>query len=210
MRPAVPTDGSLPAAARCVIVGGGVGGASVAHHLARLGWRDIVVLEQHELTEGTTWHSAGFVGQLRSTISQTRMIMYSSDLYTTPDEAGLGFAVQIDKAGGFIGRDALVAARAGEGEPRPRLRCLVLDDPLAVCLGNEPVRAQDALLGRVTSGGYGHRVDKSIAYAYLPSDLDVGTRVEIGIFGQWIGAQVARDPLYDPGNERVRGVRAPV
>ena len=129
---------------------------------------------------------------------------------TTPDEAGLGFAVQIDKAGGFIGRDALVAARAGEGEPRPRLRCLVLDDPLAVCLGNEPVRAQDALLGRVTSGGYGHRVDKSIAYAYLPSDLDVGTRVEIGIFGQWIGAQVARDPLYDPANERVRGVRAPV
>jgi 4-methylaminobutanoate oxidase (formaldehyde-forming) len=72
----------LPDAARCVVIGGGVGGASIAHHLARLGWRDVVVLEQHELTEGTTWHSAGFVGQLRSTISQTRMIMYSSELYT--------------------------------------------------------------------------------------------------------------------------------
>ena len=64
-----------------MIIGGGVGGASIAYHLARLGWRDVVVLEQHELTEGTTWHSAGFVGQLRSTMSQTRMIMYSSALY---------------------------------------------------------------------------------------------------------------------------------
>ena len=71
----------LPDAARCVIVGGGVGGASIAYHLARLGWEDVVVVEQHDLTEGTTWHSAGFVGQLRSTITETRMIMYSSGLY---------------------------------------------------------------------------------------------------------------------------------
>ncbi|MEU0552842.1 FAD-dependent oxidoreductase [Dactylosporangium sp. NPDC006015] len=71
----------LPAAARAVVVGGGVAGCSVAYHLARLGWTDVVLLEQHELTDGTTWHSAGFVGQLRSTISQTRMIMYSSGLY---------------------------------------------------------------------------------------------------------------------------------
>ena len=65
---------------RCNVIGGGVGGASVALHLAKLG-REVVVVEQHELGEGTTWHSAGFVGQLRSTISQTRMIMYSTDLY---------------------------------------------------------------------------------------------------------------------------------
>ena len=76
----------LPAAARVVVVGGGVGGASIAYHLARLGWREIVVIEQHELTEGTTWHSAGFVGQLRSTIGQTRMIMYSSGLYAELQE----------------------------------------------------------------------------------------------------------------------------
>src|SRR3954469_12014952 len=72
---------ALPTAARAVIVGGGVAGCSVAYHLARLGWTDVLLLEQHELTEGTTWHSAGFVGQLRSTVSQTRMIMYSSGLY---------------------------------------------------------------------------------------------------------------------------------
>src|SRR5215471_17872996 len=74
-------DCTVPAEARAVVIGGGVGGCSVAYHLARLGWRDVVLLEQHDLTEGTTWHSAGFVGQLRSTISQTRMIMYSSALY---------------------------------------------------------------------------------------------------------------------------------
>src|SRR5258705_7887416 len=67
--------------AAAVVVGGGVAGCSIAYHLARLGLRDILVVEQHDLTEGTTWHSAGFVGQLRSTISQTRMIMYSSALY---------------------------------------------------------------------------------------------------------------------------------
>ena len=72
---------NLPESAECVVIGGGVGGATIAYHLARLGWRDVVVVEQHELTEGTTWHSAGFVGQLRSTISETRMIMYSSGLY---------------------------------------------------------------------------------------------------------------------------------
>jgi 4-methylaminobutanoate oxidase (formaldehyde-forming) len=70
-----------PAAARAIVVGGGVAGCSIAYHLARLGWTDVLLLEQHDLTEGTTWHSAGFVGQLRSTVSQTRMIMYSSGLY---------------------------------------------------------------------------------------------------------------------------------
>jgi glycine/D-amino acid oxidase-like deaminating enzyme len=66
----------IPAEARVVVIGGGVAGCSVAYHLALLGFDDVVVLEQHELGEGTSWHSAGFVGQLRSTVSQNRMIMY--------------------------------------------------------------------------------------------------------------------------------------
>jgi 4-methylaminobutanoate oxidase (formaldehyde-forming) len=123
---------------------------------------------------------------------------------TTPDEAGLEFAVRIDKEGGFIGRDALVASREAGG-PSQRLRCLVLDDPLSVCLGNEPVRVNGDPAGRVTSGGYGHRVGHSIAYAYLPSEVDVGDRVEIGVFGDWVAAEVKAEPLYDPGFERVRG-----
>ncbi|OUC92663.1 hypothetical protein CA984_29105, partial [Streptosporangium minutum] len=63
------------------MIGGGVAGCSVAYHLARLGWSEVILVERHELTEGTTWHSAGFVGQLRSTVTQTKMIMYSAGLY---------------------------------------------------------------------------------------------------------------------------------
>jgi glycine cleavage system aminomethyltransferase T/glycine/D-amino acid oxidase-like deaminating enzyme len=123
---------------------------------------------------------------------------------TTPDAGGLEFAVRLDKPSGFIGREALAAARSEGGPPAQRLRCLVLDDPLAVCLGNEPVRVGGVACGRVTSGGYGHRVGRSIAYAYLPAATSVGDRVELGVFGEWVGAEVMREPLYDPGNERVK------
>ena len=123
---------------------------------------------------------------------------------TTPDEAGLEFAVRIDKPGGFIGRDALLRAREAGG-PGRRLRCLVLDDPLSVCLGNEPVCVDGDAVGRVTSGGYGHRVGRSIAYAYLPAAVEPGARVEVGVFGDWMGAGVVDEPLYDAGFQRVRG-----
>ena len=67
--------------AQAVVIGGGVGGASIAYHLARLGWKDVVLVEQYDLTSGSTWHSAGLVGQLRSSVSLTRMMMYSVGLY---------------------------------------------------------------------------------------------------------------------------------
>jgi glycine cleavage system aminomethyltransferase T/glycine/D-amino acid oxidase-like deaminating enzyme len=119
----------------------------------------------------------------------------------TPWEAGLGFAVRLEK-GDFVGRDALVAAR--EAGPRKRLRCLVLDAPRAVCLGNEPVRVGGEVVGRVTSGGYGFAVGRSIAYAYLPPDAAIGTRGEVEVFGDWIGFEVVREPLYDPEGARIR------
>ena len=75
----------LPARARCVIVGGGVGGASIAYHLAQLGYRDVLLLDRDQLTSGSTFHSAGLVGQLRGSVSLTRMMMYSTELYRTLD-----------------------------------------------------------------------------------------------------------------------------
>src|SRR5271165_5034490 len=75
----------LPDRARVVIIGGGVGGASIAHHLAKLGERDVVLLDRSELTSGSTFHSAGLVGQLRSSVSLTRMMMDSVELYRTLD-----------------------------------------------------------------------------------------------------------------------------
>jgi 4-methylaminobutanoate oxidase (formaldehyde-forming) len=71
----------LPSQAQVVIIGGGVGGCSIAYHLTKMGWKDVVLLERHELTAGSTWHSAGLVGQLRSDANLTRMMYYSTDLY---------------------------------------------------------------------------------------------------------------------------------
>ncbi|WP_413872348.1 GcvT family protein [Albidovulum sp.] len=72
---------TLPSHARVVIVGGGIIGCSVAYHLTRLGWSDVVLLEQGQLSGGTTWHAAGLVGQLRSHANMTGLIRYSTELY---------------------------------------------------------------------------------------------------------------------------------
>lgn len=76
----------VPAKARVVIIGGGISGCSVAYHLAKLGWTDIVLLERKQLTSGTTWHAAGLVGQLRASQNMTRLAKYSADLYAKLEE----------------------------------------------------------------------------------------------------------------------------
>ena len=86
------SDGSivLPSHAQCVVVGGGVIGTSVAYHLAKAGWTDVVLLEQNTLTSGTTWHAAGLIGMLRATDTETKLSMYGRELYTSlEDETGL-------------------------------------------------------------------------------------------------------------------------
>jgi 4-methylaminobutanoate oxidase (formaldehyde-forming) len=120
----------------------------------------------------------------------------------TPFEAGLGFAVKFDK-GDFSGREALVAA---QDEPLERkLACLVLEEPRAVALGSEPVRMDGEVLGRVTSGGFGYSVERSIAYAYVPAgSAEPGRPVEVEIFGEWVTGEVAEEPLWDPAGERIR------
>jgi 4-methylaminobutanoate oxidase (formaldehyde-forming) len=123
---------------------------------------------------------------------------------TTPDEAGLSFAVRRgDGGGGFVGREALLAARA-RGVVRT-LRCLVLGDPRVVALGGEPVRIGAEVVGQVTSGGYGYTVARSIANAYLPSGTAEGTHVAVQVDGTWVTAVVAPSTLYDPKGERIRG-----
>jgi glycine cleavage system aminomethyltransferase T/glycine/D-amino acid oxidase-like deaminating enzyme len=131
--------------------------------------------------------------------------VWASDITAddTPYEGGLGFCVS--KEGGFAGAAALgIGSPGGAVKPGRRLRCLVLGDPRSVALGNEPVRLDGEIVGRVTSGGYGYTVQRSIAYAYLPAEVDVGAAVEVDIFGEWVAGEVASEPLFDPRGERVR------
>ena len=97
----------LSSHARAVIIGGGIAGCSIAYHLAKLGWRDIVLLEQGRLTGGTTWHAAGLVGQLRSHQSMTRLIRYSTELYA-------GLEAETGQATGWKQCGSLTVARTPE------------------------------------------------------------------------------------------------
>jgi 4-methylaminobutanoate oxidase (formaldehyde-forming) len=180
-------------------------------YVGELGWELYAASEFGPALWDTLWEAGrdhGLVAAGYRAIDALRLEkgyrVWSSDI--TPDEnpfeAGLGFAVRLDKQAEFIGRDALVAAKAA-GPPK-RLRCLALDDPRAVCLGNEPVRIDGDVVGRVTSGGLGYSVERSIAYAYLPASAGVGSRGEVGVFGDWIGFEVMREPLYDPDGDRLR------
>jgi len=89
----------LPPRARAVVIGGGIIGTSVAYHLTLLGWSDVVLLEQGQLSGGTTWHAAGLVGQLRSTENGTRLVQYSAELYSRLEEE-TGLATGYKRCGG--------------------------------------------------------------------------------------------------------------
>ncbi len=123
-------------------------------------------------------------------------------------EAGLGFAVAWDKPGGFIGRDALLEARA-QGPPRRRVVSLVVEDPAADLFGNEPVLAGGAWAGYVRAAAYGYTVGGPVALAQVASDD--------GVTSQWlkeadfrvrtpagdVPARLQIAPLYDPQRLRI-------
>jgi heterotetrameric sarcosine oxidase gamma subunit len=101
------SDRSLPSSARVVIIGGGVIGCSIAYHLSKLGWRDVVLLERHQLTSGTTWHAAGLLTTLRDTEAQTRLAKYTQDLYR-------GLEAETGQATGVINCGSIQLAKTAD------------------------------------------------------------------------------------------------
>jgi glycine cleavage system T protein len=97
----------LPSHARVVVIGGGIAGCSVAYHLTKLGWRDVLLLERRDISCGTTWHAAGLVGQLRATQNLTRLAKYGGDLYETLE-------AETGQATGFRRPGSLSLARNAE------------------------------------------------------------------------------------------------
>jgi 4-methylaminobutanoate oxidase (formaldehyde-forming) len=126
----------------------------------------------------------------------------------TPLEAGLGFAVKFDKAGGFIGREALLRQKA-DGVPK-RLLQFKLRDPEPLLYHNEPIWRNDEIVGHITSGAYGHTLGACIGLGYVHTDhgsnpgevLDGSFEIEVA--GVRVATDVSLAPLYDPRNEKIR------
>ncbi|QFZ77568.1 FAD-dependent oxidoreductase [Streptomyces fagopyri] len=178
-------------------------------YVGELGWELYTTADLGLRLWDTLWEAGqphGVVAAGRSAFNSLRLEKgyraWGTDMTDehNPFEAGVGFAVRMDKDG-FVGQEALRDLAAAE--PARRLTALLLDDPASVVLGKEPVHVDGAPAGYVTSASYGYTLGRCVAYAWLPA-LPAGTGVHIGYFGERIPATVADEPLFDPKMTRIR------
>ena len=175
-----------------------------------LGWELYGQIEMGERVWDALWEAgrehgivAAGLGAFDSLRLEKGYRLWGQDIHTEHDpfEAGLGFAVRMDKD--FQGKAALEAA-LDRGHTH-RLACITLDDPADVVLGKEPIWADGRVVAYATSAGYGYSIGRGIVYGYLPVDLGVeGTPVEVEYLGERIAATVSAEPLVDPKGERLR------
>ena len=151
-----------------MIVGGGVIGCSIAYHLTRIGWSDVVLLERKQLTSGTTWHAAGLVGQLRPSINMTRLAKYTGELYRGL-EAETGQATGYRQCGSI---SMATTAERFEELKRGASMAKVFDLPVEVITPERikelyPIANVDDLVGgiHIPSDGYANAVDITQALA---------------------------------------------
>ncbi|WP_144137451.1 FAD-dependent oxidoreductase [Paraburkholderia sp. BCC1884] len=196
----------IPTHARVVIVGGGIIGCSVAYHLTKLGWTDVVLLEQGQLSCGTTWHAAGLVGQLRAQESMTKLIRYSTALYAEL-EADTGLATGWKQCGSLsvartaermtqLKRTAAVARAYG-------VTCDVISPQEAGDLW--PVMRTDDLLGAVWLPGDGKANPTDLTQALARGARTRGARI---VENTRVTAIHARTPQggKDNGTREVSGL----
>jgi glycine cleavage system aminomethyltransferase T/glycine/D-amino acid oxidase-like deaminating enzyme len=180
-------------------------------YVGELGWELYTPAEMGLRLWDTLWAAGrehGLIAAGRGAFGSLRLekgYRFSGVDMTTehdPYEAGLGFAVRMDK-GDFVGRDALVGKSAKTVERR--LVPLLISDPQAVVMGKEPVHVDGRPAGYVTSAGFGYTIGSAIAYAWLPATAaQTGNSVTIRYFGEDIPASVADEPLFDPEMRRLR------
>jgi glycine cleavage system aminomethyltransferase T/glycine/D-amino acid oxidase-like deaminating enzyme len=210
LTPADLSNGAFPyMSAQEIVVGDAPCLAQRVTYVGELGWELFVPAELalsllDTLLEAGEAH--GIVPAGYRAIDSLRLekgyLAWGADI--TPEEdpfqAGLGSVVDMDRE--FFGREALLGRRA---QNRPTLTVLFLEDPHAMVLGNEPVFDRRRVVARVTSGGIGYAVDRSIALAYLATDLTVpGQELSVDVFGERVPAIVANGPAWDPKGERIR------
>src|SRR6266511_2758609 len=155
MNPTFPTE------AKVVIVGGGIVGCSLAYHLTKCGWKDVVLLEQNQLAGGTTWHAAGLVGRLRTSNSLTKINKYSAELYA-------GLEKETGHAVGWKQVGSLIVARSEDRLTQLR-RTAAMSEWFGVevqLIGPEAAKEKWPLL----------RIDDLLGAAWLPHDGKVVPR----------------------------------
>jgi glycine cleavage system T protein len=185
--------------------------ASRVTYVGELGWEFYCPMEYGLRLWDTLWEAGQPEGMVAGgykaidTLRLEKAYRYWSGEISpdyTPYEAGLGFAVKLEKAG-FIGKEALIKQKA-EGI-KNKLCTITMHDDRTIVMGKEPIHVGDKLVGWVASGGFGYSVNKSIAYAYLPLEhAKVGTKLEVECFGEQVGAEVAQAVLWDAKGERIR------
>jgi len=185
--------------------------ASRVTYVGELGWEFYCPMEYGARLWDTLWEAGapeGMVAAGYKAIDTLRLEKgyryWSSEISPdyNPYEAGLGFAVKLEKKD-FIGKDALVEAKKN-GLMR-KLVCMTLADDRTIALGKEPIRAGEQIIGWVAAGGFGYSVKKSLVYAYLPMEYSkVGTKLSIEFFGERMNVEVVASPLWDPKGERIR------
>ena len=168
----------LPDRAHVVIIGGGVIGTSVAYHLSKLGLTDIVLIEQGQLSSGTTWHAAGLVGQLRASESATRLVQYSTQLYAElEDETGLSAGYK--QCGGVtVARteDRMIHLRRTAANAAAfNMECELLSTEQA--LEHYPVMRVDDLVGAIWLPADGKANPTDLTFALAKGARMRGTRV---------------------------------
>jgi glycine cleavage system T protein len=207
----VSNDGFPYMTSRRITVGDVPVLASRVTYVGELGWEFYCPMEYGLRLWDTLWEagkSEGMVAGGYKAIDTLRLEKgyryWSGEISPdyTPYEAGLGFAVKLDKEN-FIGREALVKQKA-DGL-KQKLCTITLDDDRTIALGKEPIRADGQIVGWVAAGGFGYSVGKSIVYAYLPVEYArLGTKLEIECFGEQVEAEVAPSVLWDTKGGRIR------
>jgi heterotetrameric sarcosine oxidase gamma subunit len=168
----------MPDRAQVVIIGGGVIGTSVAYHLTKLGRTDVVLLEQGQLSSGTTWHAAGLVGQLRASESATRLVQYSTQLYAEL-ESETGLSAGYKQCGGVtVARteDRMVQLRRTAANAAAfDMECELLSPQQA--LEHYPVMRVDDLVGAIWLPADGKANPTDLTFALAKGARNRGTRV---------------------------------
>ena len=185
--------------------------ASRVTYVGELGWEFYCPMEYGLRLWDTLWEAGqpeGLVAAGYKAIDSLRLEKgyryWSGEISPdySPYDAGLGFAVKLDK-GDFIGREALVQQKVTSS--KQRLCCIAISDTRSIALGKEPIQYSDKIIGWVASGGYGYSVGMSLAYAYLPIEYSKpGTALSVEFFGTQVDAEVVKSPLWDPKGERIR------